>query len=152
MNKPPRKKYVDQKANAKRRKIPFQLTFDQWWEIWSSSGKWNKRGRKKGQYCMARKDDCGSYSLGNVFIAPTSQNAGEIKPYTRDAKWRQRLSRQMRGNKNMLGRKHTKQTKKKMSRSLKGRVPGFGGKRHSSVTKKWMQTHWKNQHSEGNGL
>lgn len=59
--------------------IEMRLTFDQWLDIWLASGKLLQMGRRKGQYCMARKDDLGHYEVGNVFIQLTSENARDAK-------------------------------------------------------------------------
>ena len=71
----PRKKYYTHKYSSLQRNIPFELTFEQWWDIWQQSGKWEERGCRKGQYCMSRKGDVGPYSVDNVFIQLSSQNA-----------------------------------------------------------------------------
>ena len=63
-----------QKAGAKRRAIPFLLTFEQWLEVWTQSGHWHERGRKRGQYVMARPGDQGPYELGNVEIVRSETN------------------------------------------------------------------------------
>ena len=67
-------KYKSQKANAIRRNIPFELTFEQWFDIWQKSGKWEQRGKGRGTYVMSRIADKGGYTLGNVFIQSNSQN------------------------------------------------------------------------------
>lgn len=64
----PKGKYVVHKKNAKRRGVVFLLTFDQWWDIWRSSGYWDLRGCKPGQYVMCRLGDEGAYEVGNVYI------------------------------------------------------------------------------------
>jgi hypothetical protein len=43
--------------------------------MWQDSGKWEQRGRKQGQYCMARKGDVGPYSPDNVDIITIRQNS-----------------------------------------------------------------------------
>ena len=138
-----------QRQNAKRRGVPFNLTFEQWWALWNDSGKWTRRGRCLGQYCMARKGDRGPYAIGNVFIVTVSRNGSEIEPYVRDEAWRQRLGQQMKGNKINVGRGWTEQQRKRFSKATKGRVPGFGGKKHSAATIKLMKARWKNQTSAG---
>src|SRR5580765_8503076 len=65
---PGRDEFQKQARNAKKRGIPFLLTFDEWWLIWQSSQKWEQRGRRKGQYVMARFKDLGPYTVGNVRI------------------------------------------------------------------------------------
>lgn len=64
----PRGKYSLHKGNAHNRGVEFQLTFEEWWAIWSLSGKWAKRGNRSGLYVMARHNDLGPYRVGNVAI------------------------------------------------------------------------------------
>jgi hypothetical protein len=70
-------KYSVHKAGAKRRGISFDLTFDQWMNIWIESGKWHLRGSGKGKFCMCRVGDTGGYTMGNVFIGSFEQNASD---------------------------------------------------------------------------
>jgi hypothetical protein len=72
-----KKKYLDHKANSKRRGISFELSFDQWWDIWTSSGKWELMGRGAGKYCMSRVGDTGPYEVGNVYINSFEANLSE---------------------------------------------------------------------------
>lgn len=74
MSASPELKFQWQRARAKRRGIPWQMTFEQWWAIWSASGLWEKRGRNVGCYVMARNGDAGPYAVGNVSIILHSQN------------------------------------------------------------------------------
>lgn len=69
--------YLHHKSHAKRRGIPFLLTFEEWWGIWQASGKWDQRGGRKGQYVMARHSDVGPYAVGNVRICTTGDNISE---------------------------------------------------------------------------
>ena len=71
-------KYNCQKSKAKHRGIDFELTFDQWWNIWERSGKWDQRGYKKGQYVMSRKNDIGPYAIDNVFIQLSEDNHKQV--------------------------------------------------------------------------
>lgn len=73
----PRTRYTQQKCQADKRKIEWLFTFETWWQMWEISGKWNERGRKKGQYCMARKGDIGPYSPDNVEIILITQNSSD---------------------------------------------------------------------------
>jgi hypothetical protein len=67
--------FTMQKCIARKRGIAWQLTFDEWWDIWQQSGHWNDRGRKLNQYCMSRYGDVGPYSTTNVFIQTHIQNS-----------------------------------------------------------------------------
>lgn len=72
-----RDKYWIQKSGAKRRGVPFLLTFHEWFKIWNDSGKWEERGSVRGKYCMSRFNDLGPYVVGNVYIQTFGQNTSE---------------------------------------------------------------------------
>jgi hypothetical protein len=76
--------YTGQKGMAKTRGIRWNLTFEEWCDIWFASGKWAERGKGGNQYCMARKHDEGSYSVDNVVIITNRENMREKTP----ARWR----------------------------------------------------------------
>ena len=67
-------KFWSQRSKAKHRGIEFHLTFEQWYDIWQQSGKWEQRGCRKGQYVMSRNNDIGPYAMGNVFIQLSGEN------------------------------------------------------------------------------
>jgi RimJ/RimL family protein N-acetyltransferase len=67
----PKGQYAKHKENAKRRGVPFHLTFEQWWTLWKPH--WERRG--KGGLVMCRKGDSGPYAVGNVYIESQSHNA-----------------------------------------------------------------------------
>ena len=68
--------FYRQRANAKRRGIPWQLKLGEWWQIWQQSGKWDQRGRGDG-FCMARFGDKGPYAAGNIYITTSRNNASD---------------------------------------------------------------------------
>ena len=76
---PPSTIYARQKAMAKVRNIGWELTFEEWWNIWEQSGKYEQRGRGAGKYCMSRKNDVGSYAVGNIYIQTIDDNNREAK-------------------------------------------------------------------------
>ena len=71
-----------QRTHARIRGIEWKLTFDEWLDIWQSSGKLHLRGRTQGQYVMCRKGDTGPYSIDNVLIDLQANNNkdGHNKP------------------------------------------------------------------------
>jgi hypothetical protein len=77
-------KYRNHMGRARRRNIPFLLTFDEWLSIWEQSGHSNNRGPNEGQYCMSRYNDLGNYEVGNVFIQLSSENAKQGRTGMRD--------------------------------------------------------------------
>jgi hypothetical protein len=76
MNK---QKYYLHKSNAKKRGLKMLMTFEEWFDIWQKSGKWEQRGHSAGQYCMSRFNDLGDYAVGNVFIQLHSSNMSQAK-------------------------------------------------------------------------
>lgn len=54
--------------------VEMRLSFDQWLDIWLTSGHWHERGRKREQYCMSRLNDIGHYETGNVQIITGAEN------------------------------------------------------------------------------
>jgi len=61
-------KFVEQKNKMIRRGADWQLTLQQWWEIWQESGHWNERGKEAHNYVLARIDTSGPYSVDNVRV------------------------------------------------------------------------------------
>src|SRR3990167_6073746 len=100
MPRSPKRKYKSHRARAMWAGIPFLLTFEEWWEIWQASGHWEERGRRKGQYCMARFGDKGGYEVGNVRICTTEENHAE---FTQTPEQHAKLSQSRLGNKNGRG-------------------------------------------------
>jgi hypothetical protein len=67
------------------------LTFDQWLNVWAASGHLEERGRKRGQYVMARPGDLGAYEVGNIKITVCGDNLREAHlgiPRSEDVKQR----------------------------------------------------------------
>jgi hypothetical protein len=92
----PQLAYAMHRRKAKARDVPFLLTFEEWWSIWRTSGKWEQRGRRKGQYVMARFCDVGPYAVGNVRICTNQENNAEcIRHFSPEC--RQRMSESRRG-------------------------------------------------------
>ena len=75
----PRHKFNQHRFDAKKRGVPFLLTFEEWFEIWNASGHFHERGPRRGQYCMSRFGDKGPYAVGNVFIQLTTQNSSDAQ-------------------------------------------------------------------------
>ena len=71
--------YQKQRANAKCRGIDFDLTYEEWLEIWISSGFAHLRGNGIGKYCMGRHNDIGPYSVDNVSIISSQKNSSDSK-------------------------------------------------------------------------
>lgn len=67
--------YSRQKKNARscadraRKDFIWQLSFEEWYDIWSRSGKLKQRGRGKLMYALMRKDINGVFSVENVVIS-----------------------------------------------------------------------------------
>lgn len=57
--------YNTQKNNAKKRDIPFEISFEEWCEWWGDD--FSKRGSRHDDLCMCRFNDEGPYKLGNIY-------------------------------------------------------------------------------------
>ncbi len=71
-------RYRMHKVNAAKRNIPWEFTFDSWWEIWEKSGHWGERGKGTTKYQMCRFNDVGPYAPDNVKIATQLENMQEM--------------------------------------------------------------------------
>jgi hypothetical protein len=74
-SKSPLHAFIYQRNHARRRGVEWKLLFWEWWEIWCASGKWEKRGRGAGHFCMCRKGDEGAYEKSNVYIDTVVHNS-----------------------------------------------------------------------------
>jgi hypothetical protein len=89
---PERTAYGRHKQRALARNIPFLLTFDEWWDLWEASGKWEQRGGGADSYCMARYGDVGPYAVGNVRICTHRENNAEQHSRPQSAETRRKRS------------------------------------------------------------
>lgn len=75
-------KFNSQRQSSKIRGISFEFTLDEWtswWEV-NLGPEWRSlRGRKRGQYVMARKGDRGPYSIDNIECLVNTQNNSDQK-------------------------------------------------------------------------
>jgi len=69
--------YKSQRGAATYRGIPWEFSLKTWWGVWVKSGKWAIRGKRIGEYVMARKRDTGPYCSDNVYIITCSANIKE---------------------------------------------------------------------------
>jgi hypothetical protein len=63
-----------QRRSAKRRGIPFLLTFVEWWDWWKTDRRWDRRGRKRDSLVMARLGDVGPYAIDNIYCSTHRNN------------------------------------------------------------------------------
>jgi hypothetical protein len=68
------KAFKEQRANAKRRNIAWQLDYWEWLQIWEDSGHSLERGTRKGEWVMGRFGDEGPYSSKNIKIIRVETN------------------------------------------------------------------------------
>jgi len=136
-----KKRYVQQRCVAHKRGIDWLFTFESWWQMWQDSGKWAERGRKLGQYCMARKGDIGPYSPDNVEIVTNSKNSSDGNIGRIGSLKGKKLSAEhveaMRQGK--LGIKQTEETKQKIANTLKGKPWSEARRKHFEENGNWNQ-------------
>ena len=70
-------KYNRQRVGARHRGIEFNITFDEWYNLFLHHGvdKNDIEKISKDQLCLCRNNDCGPYSLDNVYVATRSKNS-----------------------------------------------------------------------------
>jgi transposase len=72
------KRFIQQRCRAHDRAVAWELTLQEWWEIWTLSGQWAARGRSCAESAvMSRRGDIGPYSKGNVYITTLAANFAE---------------------------------------------------------------------------
>lgn len=145
-----RSRYRAHRKSARKRGVEFLLTFDEWLNIWTSSGHFNERGKGGNKYCMARFGDLGPYAVGNVRIITNGENNLEAAAL-RSPEAKKKIGDALRGRKNsaeviarkraaqkvfhannpgiragikssMYGRTHSAETKAQISAAKTGRV------------------------------
>lgn len=82
MKNPIYRAYIHQRNTALRRAIGWRFIFDiwvRWWEDNLGPNWFELRGRKRGQYVMARKNDEGPYALENVECVTVLENTKAIR-------------------------------------------------------------------------
>jgi len=55
---------------------PFDMSFEDWLEMWMQSGHWENRGRLGQQYCMAKIDYSKPLTKDNAHIITNSERTG----------------------------------------------------------------------------
>ena len=68
-----RQAFNNQKANAKKRGIPFHFPYECWLQWWGDDI--SKRGRHSGELVMSRFGDAGAYVMANVYKATCNHNS-----------------------------------------------------------------------------
>ena len=129
-----KRRYWEHRDHAKRRNVPFEISFEDWLKIWLDSGHWLERGPKGNQYCMSRFKDQGSYAVGNVFI---QTNAGNISDSHKDIdKAKSRYEKNGQAHKGLKKPKQSEESNKRRSESLKGTI--FSEERRVNISKAKM--------------
>jgi hypothetical protein len=77
------------------------------------SGKWEQRGRRKGQFVMARHRDLGSYAIGNVRVCSITENSDEAARH---------MSDETREKKSASAKRQSAETRQRISKALRGRI------------------------------
>lgn len=144
------KAFLKHRRGAKRRKIEFFFTFEEWLIVWLRSGKINERGPKGHHYCMTRKGDKGPYAIWNVVVKTRIENSREgslgkklppltrqkmsaskkgipLGPFTEEHKRNLRLARK--------GMKLSEIHKQRIGLACKGKLHYFYGKKHTLETR-----------------
>src|SRR5258706_9221221 len=74
--------YLTHKRDALRKGVAYDISFEDWKDMWNSSGHFQDKGSKTGQYTMVRLDKTKPFTFGNIEIK-------QRKPYDRNDSFRQ---------------------------------------------------------------
>jgi hypothetical protein len=74
-----------QRAQARKREIPFEFDFMSWVVWWVGTGHFHERGVLNTNYQMCRKGDQGTYSWDNVYCATGEQNKADYHQINKKA-------------------------------------------------------------------
>lgn len=116
-----RLRFAEQRRNAKRRGILWQLTFAEWWTLWQESGQWENRGRLRGQFCMSRFGDQGPYALDNIFIQERTANDREREGSRSPQQLRARVVRGSRHRWAVLNEEQVAEIRRRLADGERGR-------------------------------
>jgi hypothetical protein len=133
-----RHKFLVQRNKAAERGIVWRLSYEQWFDIWEKSGHLHERGKRRGEYVMCRYGDTGPYAVGNVRIATVTENQNEMDQYERTAKHRRIAIQNLPPKDYNIGRKHSAETRAKLSAAKMGSKNPFYGRKHSAATRAKM--------------
>jgi hypothetical protein len=127
-----KRQFWNHQQRAKRKGIPFLLTFDEWCKIWLDSGHYYNKGTKRGQYVMSRFNDAGPYSIDNVKIQTVGENTKEAFTINNSNFIKPRLGK----DNHFFGHKHTEQSIEKIKIARAKQVWTAEAKRKVSETMK----------------
>jgi hypothetical protein len=71
--------FLQMRAQANYRDEPFELTFEDFQEVWN--GKWELKGRGSTDYCLTRDDPTGAWVRGNVVCLPRIEHLKRQRLY-----------------------------------------------------------------------
>jgi hypothetical protein len=64
--------WLQMRAQANYRKECWQLTFEDYQQLWL--GRWDQKGRGVDDYCLTREDPNGAWCIGNVMCIPRREH------------------------------------------------------------------------------
>lgn len=71
--------FQQQRNQANFRGEPWDITFEQWCELWGDL--WHSRGRERGSMCMTRRDWYGGWTLDNVVVITREEHARQQRDH-----------------------------------------------------------------------
>lgn len=77
VDNPERAAYGIQRDHARKRSIPFTLTFEQWWAVVEPSGYMDGRGCLRHQLHVDRIEAERGYEVGNIRVITCAENAAK---------------------------------------------------------------------------
>lgn len=87
VDNPERAAYGAQRDHARARRIPFTLSFEQWWAVVEPSGYMDGRGCLRHQLHVDRRDPSKGYEVGNIRVITCSENVRKKYVDAKIAAW-----------------------------------------------------------------
>ena len=112
-----KRQFGTQKWCAGRRGIEWNMSLNDWINIWEKSGHYDNRGPRKGQYVMSRYGDQGPYESSNVYINTCEGNHSEATKGKAKTQEHKEKLRQIN-----LGKKRSLESRLQQSQNSKGRI------------------------------
>jgi NUMOD3 motif len=123
--------YGEHRRSARRRRIAFEITFEEWLTWWQRElgPDWQfLRGTSRNQFHMARINDRGPYKIGNIKCITSAENIKEVWADGRMQAAMEAPERRAKLSAAFRGRKFSPEHRAKLSAALKGHKNNVGRK------------------------
>lgn len=90
MRNPERAAYGHQRDHARARRIPFTLSFEEWWSVVGAAGYMDGKGKERHQLHVDRIDPSKGYEVGNIHVITCEENVRKKFVDAKIAAWNEK--------------------------------------------------------------